>query len=146
MDIRITFDKEAPAAQSAALYRQYSFDARNGWNLIMLGEDAYEAQADNRLLYQLERVLETDLHLFDYWHPEVYNKKLNIQNIQQQLETLQTQILRQPLFYEHLQYGHATGNVENYLRTEILNDISFLIAQLELNSNNGASTLQYTTE
>ena len=144
MEIHFVFDKEEPVDTFINLIKKYSFDSRDGLNVIMLGLDAYEVGDDNRLIHQLERQLDIDLALLDYWNIETHDKYIPIHVIKNVLEITKNRITQQPQFYENIQYDFNT--TKQYLQRQFLNDINFLIERLRMNQHNGAQKVKYSVE
>lgn len=144
MDIQFIYDKTEPLDIFIDVRNKYGFDDRDGLSLIMLGLDAYEVGDDNRLIHQLERQLDIDLALLDYWNIETYDQYMPIDPIKNVLEITKKQIARQPQFYENIQYDFNT--TKQYLQRQFLNDINFLIERMERNQLNGAQKVKYSLE
>lgn len=144
MDIQFIYDKTEPLDIFIDVRNKYGFDDRDGLSLIMLGLDAYEVGDDNRLIHQLERQLDIDLALLDYWNIETYDQYMPIDPIKNVLEITKKQIARQPQFYENIQYDFNT--TKQYLQRQFLNDIHFLIERMERNQLNGAQKVKYSLE
>ena len=144
MEIRFIFDIKEPAYQLNELKLKYNFDDRNGLNFVMLGEHWSEIEDENRLIHQIERSLNINLSLIDYWNPKVCDNELEIGDIQKVLEDLKKRIEENSTFYENISYGFNLK--ERYLKNQFLSDINFLIERIEMNMNNGAKRLKYETE
>lgn len=144
MDIQFIYDKSEPLDIFIDLRDKYGFDNRDGLSLLMIGLDAYEVGDDNRLIHQLERQLDIDLALLDYWNIETYDQYMPIDPIKNVLEITKKQIARQPQFYENIQYDFNT--TKQYLQRQFLNDINFLIERMERNQLNGAQKVKYSLE
>jgi len=144
MEIQFIYDKSEPLDIFIDLRAKYGFDDRDGLSLIMLGLDAYEVGDDNRLIHQLERQLDIDLALLDYWNIETHDKYIPIDAIKNVLEIAKNRIAQQPQFYENIQYDFNT--TKQYLQQQFLNDINFLIERMERNQLNGAQKVKYSLE
>lgn len=144
MEIRFIFDKEEVFNELVELKSKYNFDDRNGLNYIMIGEHWSEIEEENRLIHQIERILNIELSLLDYWNPKVIENELEIEDVKKVLENLKKQIEQNPSFYEKINYGFNLK--ERYFKNQFLNDVDFLIERINLNRMNGAKTLRYETE
>ena len=144
MEIRFIFDKKEAISELVELKSKYNFDDRNGLNYIIVGEHWSEIEDKHRLIYQIERLLNIDLSLLDYWNPKVFENELKIDDVQKVLENLKNKIEQNPNFYEKINYGFNLK--ENYFRSQFLSDVSFLIERMNLNKTNGAQKVSYETE
>ena len=105
MEIRFIFDKKEVISELVELKSKYNFDDRNGLNYIIVGEHWSEIEDEHRLIYQIERILNIDLSLLDYWNPKVFENELKIDDVQKVLENLKNKIEQNPNFYEKINYG-----------------------------------------
>jgi len=144
MKIRLLFDKIEPNDKFIELKNKYNFDDRNGLNWVMIGEHWSEIEDENRLIHQIERNLDIDLYLLDYWNERVYENELNIQDITKTLKILKVKVEENPDFYKSIHYGFNIE--ERYLKNTFLNDINFLIERLEMNLDYGSTKIKYDTE
>jgi hypothetical protein len=64
LEIYLIFDVKEPFEKYLELRDRYNFDHRNGLNLIMTGDG--DAGDEDRLLRQVEKVLNIDLTLLDF--------------------------------------------------------------------------------
>ncbi|MEP6932110.1 MAG: hypothetical protein ABI850_18955 [Flavobacterium sp.] len=144
MEIHFVFDKKEPFNTVSELKSKFEFDGRNGLNYIMFGEHWSEIEDQNRLIHQIESVLNVNLSLLDYWNDDVYDKELEIQDVQKVIENLKNQIESNPNFYQNISYGFNI--VESYFKKQFLNDINYLIQRFEINIDNGAKKIKYETD
>lgn len=144
MEIRFIFDIKEPLDDLKELKAKYNFDNRNGLDFVMIGEHWSEIEEENRLLHQIERILNINLSLLDYWNPEVYDNELEINDLQKVLEDLKKQIEKNPAFFENINYGFNLN--ERYLKSQFLSDINFLIERIYMNKTIGAKRIKYETE
>lgn len=144
MEIRLIFDKKEPLDKFFELKNKYNFDDRNGLNYVMVGVSWSEIEDENRLIHQIERNLNLNLSLLDYWNDEVYDNELEIEQVLSTLKNLKTKLEENQNFYKKIKYGFDIE--KRYLKNEFSNDVNFLIDRLEMNKNNGAKKLKYDTE
>ena len=144
MEIRFIFDKKELYSELVELKSKYNFDDRNGLNYIMIGEHWSEIEEENRLIHQIERILNIELTLLDYWNPTVFENELEIEDIQKVLQNLKKQIEQNPNFYEKINYGFNLK--ERYFKNQFLSDVAFLIERMKINKANGAQKVSYETE
>lgn len=140
LEIYFVFDVEEPQKQYQELIDLYDFDNRNGLNLVMTGEDAIDVLDDEiRLLRQIEKVLQLDLNLLDFW--KEYDKFIEIKSLRLKLLELESALVKNPEFYQKIHGIHDI--IKKYLKNNFLKDIRFLIERLNLNIENGASKVKY---
>lgn len=145
LEIYLIFDIQEPLDKYLELKDHYLFDHRNGLNLIMTGDDYVDAGDEERLLRQVEKVLEVDLTLLDFWYyTEEYEGFISIESLYIKLIELENVLLKNPEFYQKICWGHDIEN--EYLKDVFLKDIRFLIARLQLNLENGASLVKYISD
>ncbi|WP_300687231.1 hypothetical protein [Chryseobacterium sp.] len=95
LEISFVFDKEEPLWQYFDLRDQYHFDGRDGLNLVMADESPED---DDRLLYQIERVLHIDLKILDFW--TFYEEYIDLEVLKSNLVQLKNALKNQPDFYK----------------------------------------------
>lgn len=140
LEIYFVFDVEEPRKEYSELVSRYDFDHRNGLNMMMSGEDAYDTADDEmRLLRQIEKVLEIDLGILDFW--EEYEKFIEIEHLRLKLIELETKLVKNTDFYKKISWGKDIEG--RYLKKNFITDIRFLIERLNLNIKNGASKVKY---
>ncbi|MFC3161454.1 hypothetical protein SAMN05443633_101540 [Chryseobacterium arachidis] len=140
LEVYFVFDVEESHQQYIQLREQYNFDHRNGLNLIMTGEDAYDAGDDEmRLLRQIEKILEIDLGILDFW--EEYEEFIEIEPLRLKLIELETALVKNTDFYKKICWGKDIE--DRYLKNNFVMDVRFLIERLNLNIKNGASKVKY---
>ena len=145
LEIYLIFDIQEPLDKYLELKDHYLFDHRNGLNLIMTGDDYVDAGDEERLLRQVEKVLEVDLTLLDFWYyTEEYEGFISIESLYIKLIELENALLKNPEFYQKICWGHDIEN--EYLKDVFLKDIRFLIDRLQLNLENGASLVKYISD
>ena len=144
MEIRFIFDKKEVFSELVKLKSKYNFDDRNGLNYIMIGEHWSEIEEENRLIHQIERILNIELTLLDYWNPKVFENELEIEDVKKVLENLKKQIEQNPNFNEKINYGFNLK--ERYFKNQFLSDVVFLIERMNINKTNGAKKVSYETE
>lgn len=123
MEIRFIFDKKEVFSELVKLKSKYNFDDRNGLNYIMIGEHWSEIEEENRLIHQIERILNIELTLLDYWNPKVFENELEIEDVKKVLENLKKQIEQNPNFNEKINYGFNLK--ERYFKNQFLSDVVF---------------------
>ena len=138
IEISFVFDKEEPLWQYLNLRDQYRFDGRDGLNLVMTDESPED---DDRLLYQIERVLHIDLKILDFW--TFYEEYIDLDILKSNLVQLKNALKKQPDFYKKIAYGHDIE--EGYLREKFAEDVNFLIERLDLNIINGAEKVMFVS-
>ena len=140
LEIYFVFDVEEPRKEYSELVSHYDFDHIDGLNMIMSGEDVYDA-GDNemRLLRQIEKVLEIDLGILDFW--EEYEKFIEIEPLRLKLIELETALVKNTDFYKKICWGKDIE--DRYLKKNFVMDVRFLIERLNLNIKNGASKVKY---
>lgn len=136
LEISFVFDKEEPLWQYLDLRDQYRFDGRDGLNLVMTDESP---ENDDRLLYQIERVLHIDLKILDFW--TFYEEYIDLDILKSNLVQLKNALKKQPDFYKKIAYGHDIE--DGYLREKFAEDVNFLIERLNLNIINGAEKVMF---
>ncbi|GAA5090541.1 hypothetical protein GCM10023210_16750 [Chryseobacterium ginsengisoli] len=140
LEIYFVFDVEEPQSEYSELIRYYDFDHRNGLNTVITGEDAIDVLDDEiRLLRQIEKVLQLDLTLLDFW--KEYDKFIEIKSLRLKLLELEAELVKNPEFYQKIYGIHDI--IKKYLKNNFLQDIRFLIERLNLNIENGASKVKY---
>lgn len=138
LEISFVFDKEEPLQQYLALRDQYHFDGRDGLNLVMSGDGTDD---EDRLLWQMERALATEMKILDFW--EFYEECIDLKLLKSNLIQIQEALKIQPEFYKKIAYGHDVE--EGYLKEKFAEDVSFLIERLNLNMMNGAEKVMFVT-
>lgn len=138
LEISFVFDKDEPLQQYLTLRDQYHFDGRNGLNLVMTGEGTED---DDRLLRQIERALQIDLNVLDFW--SFYEEYIELETLKSVLFQLQSKLKVQPGFYKKIAYGLDIE--EAYLKENFAKDINFLIERLDMNIMNGAEKVMFVT-
>lgn len=138
LEIDFVFDKEEPLQQYLALRDQYHFDGRDGLNLVMSGDGTDD---EDRLLWQMERALATDMKILDFW--EFYEEYIDLELLKSNLIKIQKALKIQPEFYKKIAYGHDVE--EGYLKEKFAEDVSFLIERLNMNIINGAEKVMFVT-
>lgn len=144
MEIRFIFDEKEACNELVQLKAKYNFDDRNGLNNIMIGEHWSEIEEDNRLIHQIEIILNIELSLLDYWNPKVFDSELEIDEVKKVLIDLKSQIQQKPTFYEEINCGFDLR--ELYFKSQFLRDIDFLIERIEISKINGAQKIKYEIE
>ncbi len=143
LEICFIFDVEEPLSLYLELKDRYFFEPRNGLNLIMTGNG--DAGDENRLLRQVEKVLNVDLKWLDFWdYTEDYEGFISVQHLYAKLIDLENALVKNPEFFQKVSWGH--GIEKGYLKDNFLKDIRFLIERLHLNMGNGASFVKYVSE
>lgn len=109
-EIQFVFDKSEPKERLLELKHKYDFDNRDGLNLIMTGKDMYEilVEDDERLIRQLEKKLNIDLSILDYWnYANVDENKdyIKLDLLLSKLIELKSKIENNPNFYKEITYG-----------------------------------------
>lgn len=141
LEINFYFDKEEPSDKIKSI-SDYDFDSRDGLSLIMTGRDSTEVLDENeRLLKLIEKQLNLDLSLLDYWNNDVYEQDINLNNLLDMLVKLKLKIIENPEFYKKIAYGFDIE--ERYLKSTFISDIEFLIERINCNISNGATTIKY---
>jgi hypothetical protein len=138
LEISFVFDKEEPLWEYLNLRDQYRFDGRNGLNLVMTGDGLED---DDRLLYQIERVLCIDLKILDFWN--FYEEYIDLEILKSNLIQLSNGLKNQPDFYKKIAYGHDIE--DGYLKEKFAEDVNFLIERLDLNIINGAEKVMFVS-
>ncbi|WP_080779839.1 hypothetical protein [Chryseobacterium phocaeense] len=138
LEISFVFDKEEPLQQYLALRDQYHFDGRDGLNLVMSGDGTDD---EDRLLWQMERALATDMKILNFW--EFYEEYIDLKLLKSNLMQIREALKIKPEFYKKIAYGHDVE--EGYLKEKFAEDVSFLIERLNLNMMNGAEKVMFVT-
>lgn len=138
LEIDFVFDKEEPLQQYLALRDQYHFDSRDGLNLVMSGDGTDD---EDRLLWQMDRALATDMKILDFW--EFYEEYIDLELLKSNLIKIQKALKTQPEFYKKIAYGHDVE--EGYLKEKFAEDVGFLIERLNMNIMNGAEKVMFVT-
>ncbi|MFN1215669.1 hypothetical protein ACKW6Q_01670 [Chryseobacterium kwangjuense] len=138
LEISFVFDKEEPLQQYLALRDQYHFDGRDGLNLVMSGDGTDD---EDRLLWQMERALATDMKILDFW--KFYEEYIDLELLKSNLIQIQEALKTQPEFYKKIAYGHDVE--EGYLKEKFAEDVGFLIERLNMNIINGAEKVMFVT-
>lgn len=141
LEITFVFDKEIPIGEILKLKHSYDFDIRNGFGLIMSGQDWAEIDEPDRLLIQIERELDIKLSLLDYWDVETYETEIDCKRVLEVLERLKAKIEVHPEFYTKIDYSFDVA--ENYLKLTFLSDVQFLIQLIRLHLENGVRKMSY---
>ncbi|MGH1516271.1 hypothetical protein [Chryseobacterium sp. JK1] len=145
LEIYLIFDIKESFDEYLELKNRYLFDHRNGLNLIMTGDDYVDAGDEERLLRQIEKVLDVDLTLLDFWYyTEEYEGFISIDSLYVKLVELENALSKNPEFYKKICWGHDIE--EEYLKDTFLRDVRFLIERLMLNLQNGASLVKYISD
>ncbi|OCA76883.1 hypothetical protein BBH99_11875 [Chryseobacterium contaminans] len=143
LEIYLIFDIEEPFEKYLELKDRYLFDHRSGLNLIMTGEG--DAGDEDRLLRQVEKVLNIDLTLLDFWdYADEHEGYINIKPLYMKLIELQNALVENPEYYRKICWGHDIE--DKYLKDNFLKDVRFLIERLNLNLENGASLVKYISD
>lgn len=143
LEIYLIFDVKEPFEKYLELRDRYHFDHRNGLNLMMTG-DGDPGDAD-RLLRQVEKVLNINLTLLDFWdYTEEYEGFTTIEPLRMKLIELEHALAKNPEFYKKISWGHDIE--EGYLKENFIKDVRFLIERLNLNLENGASHVKYISD
>lgn len=150
LEIRFIFDKSEPSKKFLELKHKYNFDDRNGLNLIMTGQDMYEVAEDNgyneRLIRMLEKNLNIDLSILDYWNycnDDENDDFIDLDLLLSKLFELKNNIENNPSYYKKIIYGFDIEN--DYLKEGLLNDINYLIERINFNIENGAKKVRFET-
>ncbi|MEN5308467.1 hypothetical protein ABE425_13210 [Chryseobacterium cucumeris] len=145
LEIYLIFDVKEPFEKYLELRDRYHFDHRNGLNLIMTGDGDVDAGDEDRLLRQVERVLNVDLTLLDFWdYTEEYEGFTSIEPLRVKLIELEHALAENPEFYKRISWGHDIE--EEYLKDNFIKDVRFFIERLNLNLENGASLVRYISD
>lgn len=143
LEIYLIFDVEEPFEKYMELKDRYLFDHRNGLNLMMTGEG--DAGDKDRLLRQVEKVLNIDLTLLDFWdYADEYEVYISIKPLYMRLIELEDVLVKNSEFYKKICWGHDIEN--GYLKDNFLQDVRFLIERLNLNLKNGATLVKYISD
>lgn len=143
LEIYLIFDVEEPFEKYMELKDRYLFDHRNGLNLMMTGEG--DAGDEDRLLRQVEKVLNIDLTLLDFWdYADEYEGYISIKPLYMKLIELEDVLVKNSDFYKKICWGHDIEN--GYLKNNFLQDVQFLIERLNLNLKNGATLVKYISD
>lgn len=143
LEIRWSFDMKEPFQPYLDLKNKYQFDHRDGLNLVMTGADAVDAADDEmRLLRQIEKVLEIDISILDFW--EKYEEFIEIEPLRSNLIELEIALTKKPEFYQKICWGNDIES--RYLKSKFIKDVRFLIERLDLNILNGASSVKYISD
>lgn len=145
LEIRFIFDKSEPIEKFLELKHKYNFDGRNGLDLIMTGLDFYEVLDNNsdneRLIGMIEKKLNIDLSILDYW--KNYDEDVSLDLLLSKLFEFKMCIEIKPNFYQEIVYGFDIG--ERYLKENLIKDIEFLIERINFNIQNGAKKVRFET-
>ncbi|PJJ66245.1 hypothetical protein [Chryseobacterium geocarposphaerae] len=143
LEINLVFDAKEPLEEYLHVKNKYQFDGRSGLNLVMSGEGDVDAGDDEmRLLRQIEKVLQIDLTLLDFW--EKYDEFIEIRSLRLKLLELEDLLVNNPEFYHKICWGHDIER--GYLKEIFLQDVRFLIERLNLNLKNGACLVKYISD
>lgn len=121
MEIDFIFYKKSD--ENAPFFSKW-FDTRGGLNIIMRGFDHMEVDEPHRLLYQMEKALDFELSLLDYWNDKVHNQFLSIPPYIEFLEQFLQKLTNHPTYYQQIEYKYIPNN---FLETELLLTIQSLI-------------------
>lgn len=144
MEIRFIFDEKEAYNELVQLKAKYDFDDRNGLSNVMIGEHWSEIEEDNRLIHQIESILNIELSLLDYWSLKVFDSELEIDDVQEVLIDLKSQIQQKPTFYHEINCRFDLK--ELYFKSQFIRDINFLIERIEISKINGAQKIKYEIE
>lgn len=140
IDIYLHFDKTEPIEKIEAI-KFHGFDARDGLNLLMTGIDYIEVENEKRLLNIIEKQLNIDLSLLDFWKHE---EGIDIYLLKGTLMELKSKIEANPKFYKDIHYGFDIEEI--YLKSKFLRDINYMLDRLNINIENGAEKVKFETE
>ncbi|MDY0089550.1 MAG: hypothetical protein RBR78_04205 [Flavobacteriaceae bacterium] len=141
LELKFIFDKIEPIEKYLELREKYNFDARNGLNLIMTGEHWSEIEDEGRLMTMLEKKLNIDLSILDYWNEDDNGNFVDLDLLLPKLVEFKNCIQNNPDFYKEILY-----NIEDYyLKEQLKRDIEFLIERVNFNIQNGAKKVRFET-
>ncbi len=146
LELKFIFDKIEPIEKYLELREKYNFDARNGLNLIMTREHWSEIEDEGRLMTMLEKKLNIDLFILDYWNDNYWNDDDNdnfvaLDLLLPKLVEFKNCIENNPDFYKEILY-----NIEDYyLKEQLKRDVEFLIERINFNIQNGAIKVRFET-
>lgn len=143
LELSFVFDKQLPYDHEEL--KQTSFDQRDGLNLLMTGIDVYEAMEDVRILRQVEKALNFDLSVIDYWESELNNDFVPIEKLSSFLVAFEKAIILHPDFHKQIEY-HTFDEVIAYLKNDLLGNIQSLIKRCEIYLANGAASVKLETK
>ncbi|WP_147436462.1 hypothetical protein [Chryseobacterium sp. 7] len=104
-----------------------------------------DAGDEDRLLRQVEKVLNVDLTLLYFWdYTEEYEGFTSIEPLRIKLIELEYALAENPEFYKRISWGHDVE--EGYLKDSFIKDVRFFIERLNLNLENGASQVKYISD
>ena len=94
-----------------------------------------EIDQPQRLLHQIEKVLDFELSFLDYWNDKVYDQLLPIPQYIQFLEQLAQKLINQPRYYQLIDYPYIS---KTFLEKEFLLAVQSLIDFFEHYQQEGA--------
>ena len=121
MEIQFKFYQDKEGSKEI---KAFFFDTRGGLDNVICGLDWSEIETEERLLHQLEKVLNLDLSFLDHWHEKVHKQYLEIELFITQLRELKKVLTTNKNYYRHINYPYVP---KEFLEKDFSKAISSLI-------------------